>query len=320
MKVFTVLFIFSALLFFVSCAPLQAINSNHLVDFDASGFIRPPFIQREAVYISEVHHGYIYDEPFYLYDYDNESIRYWLSRYSIGGDREDSMRKYLELSGYYGEAMAGILRAEGLPANLLYVAMAESKFEPCIKSKAKPEPAVGYWQFMPTTADSYGLKVYEHYIDERCDFELSTRAAARFLRDLYNHYEDWFLTLAGYNMGQTALDFFIEKYNSKDFWHFAWYDDFSKETRLFVPRVIAMGKIALNPERYGFYNIDYDAPLKFKWGVLDRSLHLSDVARSLNAFYNLNISYYELQELNAKFITGYVPVEEGQEVYIRIPL
>ena len=321
MKVFTVLFVFLVLLFFVSCAPLQAINSNHLVDSDSSGFIRSTFVERETVYISEADEGYIYDEPFYLYDYENEAIRYWLGRYAVGGDREDSMRKYLELSGYYGEAMASILKAEGLPANLLYVAMAESKFEPCIKSTAQP-PAVGYWQFMPRTARSYGLEI-NGYIDERCDFELSTRAASRYLRDLYNRYGDWFLAVAGYNAGEPRLDSVIQKYGSKDFWYLAQYKgkgDLKEETRQFVPRVIAMGKIALKPKRYGFYDMDYYAPLEFKWGALDRSLHLSDVARSLNASYNLGVSYQELWELNAKFVTGYVPVEEGQEVYIRIPL
>ena len=310
MKVFTVFFAFSVFLFFVSCAPLQAIHSNNVARSSAE-FIGPSLDQEEDFYIPSIHQRYIYEEPFSLDDERNGYIEYWLDFYSEGGKGEGSMIRYLERSSRYIDFMEDIFKEEGLPADLVYVSMAESGFWHSAKSTARP-PAIGYWQFIPSTATQYGLRI-DYYVDERRDFELSTRAAARFLRDLYNRFGNWYLSLAGYNCGPRCVEKAINKYESKDFWYLVQNKALPIETRNFVPRIIALRKIALKPWSYGFHRLNYQASLEFELVALEVSSSLSAIAKKLG------VSHEELKSLNPQFKTDQIPVR-GRTVYIRIPV
>ena len=264
--------------------------------------------------------GYIYEEPSFIEGVSkNAYIEYWLNVYSKDGVGGNTMQGILERSSYYIEYMEKILEQEGRPKDLVYTVMVESKFLPCDKSN---KGARGYWQFMPETARSYGLTVNENGgIDERCDLELATRAAARHFGDLQDKYKNWYMSLAAYNLGGPKLDRAIKLCGYRDFWKLAQYCNkviygqpvFPIETKNFVPKIIAMRKIARRPFSYGFYVVEQEAPLEFQWRFLRVSASLSDIAR------HLGVSHEELRRLNAKFVTGNILVK-GNGVNIRIPL
>lgn len=141
-----------------------------------------------------------------------------------------------------------IFKDEGLPAELVNVAFIESGFNPQAKS---PAGAIGMWQFMKSTAKYYGLNVNFHQ-DERKDMILSSLAAARHLRDLYNNYQDWYLALAAYNVGPGGIEKAMAKGGTRDFWELARRGFLPKETARFVPRILAASLIMNDPAAYGF--------------------------------------------------------------------
>ncbi|MEW6127489.1 MAG: lytic transglycosylase domain-containing protein [Acidobacteriota bacterium] len=138
------------------------------------------------------------------------------------------------LNQYY-RTLAPILEEERLPVGLLSVAFVESRFNPLALS---PKGARGMWQFMPATAARYGLTV-EPANDHRTHVEHSTRAAARYLRDLYRQFGDWKLAIAAYNAGENRVQRIINKTGIRDF------DEMSRrgllplETRNYVPAVMS---------------------------------------------------------------------------------
>ena len=133
-----------------------------------------------------------------------------------------------------------ILREEGVPPGLIAVVLVESGGEPTALS---PKGARGLWQFMPATARHYGLIVGSG-TDERLDVQKSTRAAARYLRDLYQRFGDWPLALAAYNAGEDAVDTASKKARSAEFARVnSW---LPLETREYVPAVLsAMGQVPI---------------------------------------------------------------------------
>ncbi|MDC0357849.1 lytic transglycosylase domain-containing protein [Oligoflexia bacterium] len=135
----------------------------------------------------------------------------------------------------YYPMMVEVFRDEGVPIELINLAMIESGFRPKAKSRAG---AVGMWQFMKSTGRVYGLKI-GFFEDQRKDPVLSTLAAARHLRDLYFVYKDWHLVLAAYNAGTTRLDRSLNHARTKDFWELSRKGQLPRQTRRFVPRFIA---------------------------------------------------------------------------------
>jgi membrane-bound lytic murein transglycosylase D len=141
-----------------------------------------------------------------------------------------------------------VFEGHGVPAELLSVAAVESGFNPQAMS---PAGARGMWQFMKSTARLYGLKV-GFSKDERLDPDLSTVAAAKHLRDLFVKFNDWHLALAAYNAGPGAVNKVMTAKGERDFWGLSRQGALPRETRKFVPRVIALSLIFNDPERYGF--------------------------------------------------------------------
>lgn len=148
----------------------------------------------------------------------------------------------------YDSALKEIFRDEGVPEALLHVALIESKFQPKVKSRAG---AVGMWQFMKGTARAYGLRIGV-FEDQRKDPILSSIAAARHLRDLYNKYQDWWLALAAYNSGSGRVDRAIKKGRTRDFWSLSARRLLPGQTRRYVPRFIAVHYIVQSPVINGF--------------------------------------------------------------------
>jgi membrane-bound lytic murein transglycosylase D len=142
-----------------------------------------------------------------------------------------------------------VFRAEGLPLDLAYVPLVESAFKPDALSRAK---AKGMWQFMRGTALENGLK-HDWYIDERAEPEKATRAAAKYLKTLYSSFGDWHLALASYNGGPGRVQSAIRRSGGqKDFWKLSASKRYlPRETRDYVPLILAAMIIARNPAQYG---------------------------------------------------------------------
>jgi len=133
------------------------------------------------------------------------------------------------------EQMAKTFEEEGIPQELLAVGWVESRFDPQALS---PKGARGIWQFMPETARRYGLHVGADR-DDRTDFALSTRAAARHLADLYRQFGDWPLALAAYNAGAERVEAAMARARTRDFWQLRLW--LPTETQEYVPAVLRTG-------------------------------------------------------------------------------
>ena len=166
----------------------------------------------------------------------------------FSGRMKDSIQASLTRSGRYRQLIDRALEAEGLPKGLAYLPVIESAYMPTLTSRAG---AHGIWQFMPATAREYGLRV-DWWIDERADPELSTRAAARFLKDLHRMFGDWSLALAAYNCGPGRVRRTLEGAGATTFWQLLDEGLLPKETRGYVPTFYATLLIASDPETYGF--------------------------------------------------------------------
>ncbi len=163
----------------------------------------------------------------------------------------------LRRAGRYRDMIERVLREEGLPTDLIHLAQAESAFQPQALSRAG---ARGLWQFMAFRGSEYGLN-RNWWLDERQDPEAATRAAARHLRDLYGMFNDWYLAMAAYNSGPGAVQKAIERTGYADFWELYKRNVLPKETKNYVPIILAMTLIAKDPQRYGIH-VDPDPPLR----------------------------------------------------------
>ncbi|MGA2631943.1 MAG: transglycosylase SLT domain-containing protein [Terriglobia bacterium] len=161
----------------------------------------------------------------------------------------------LKRIGRYQPLFEEELRKEGLPRDLVYLAAAESAFDPFALSRAG---AKGIWQLMLGRAAEYGLKK-DRWVDEREDPAKSTQVAVRHLRDLYQTFGDWYLVMAAYNCGPVAVQKAIEKTGYADFWILHRLHALPVDTENFVPAIIATALIAKSPRAYGF-DIDPDQP------------------------------------------------------------
>ena len=155
------------------------------------------------------------------------------------------IERWLYLSGKYFPIMKRVFKEEGTPEELTILSMPESGLRPDARSWAR---AVGLWQFMKGTGSLYGLRV-NWWIDERQDFEKSTRAAARHLKDLYSELGDWNLVLGAYNAGAGRIFRAMRRSGSTDFWGMR--KKLPRQTRNYIPQYVAIARIILNPQNDG---------------------------------------------------------------------
>ncbi|MBP2689380.1 MAG: lytic transglycosylase [Deltaproteobacteria bacterium] len=185
---------------------------------------------------------------------------------------------YLSRSGKYVGMMQKILIRYGLPEDLVYVALIESGFSPKAYSSAK---AAGPWQFISATGRRYGLRI-DWWADERRDAEKSTHAAASYLRDLYGMFESWPLATAAYNAGEGKIQRAVTRYKSDDFSELIRYRYLKQETKDYVPKMLAALTIAKDPDKYGFGDVAYEAPLDLRIVTVPGGTDLAAVARLLD--------------------------------------
>ena len=236
----------------------------------------------------------------------NSKVEYF-TRYFQNGGRA-SFARWLSRSERYIPMMKQVLRSEGLPEDLVYLAMIESGFTPHAKSVAS---AVGPWQFMSATGKRYDLRI-DHWIDERRDPLKSTVAAALYLKELYAMFNnDWYLAAAGYNAGENKILRAINMYNSRDFWELSKGEYLKRETKDYVPKLLAAAIIAKEPARYGFADVAYLPPIEFDVVKIPSRTDLEVVARILG------VSGYTLRELNPELRRSCTPPDyPGYELKI----
>jgi membrane-bound lytic murein transglycosylase D len=212
---------------------------------------------------------------------------------------EDGMRR----GSKYLPMIQGVFRAEGLPLDLAYVPLVESAFKPSALSRTK---AKGVWQFMTATAIENGLR-RDWYIDERSDPEKATLAAAKYLRTLVNLFDgDWHLALASYNGGPGRMQRAVKKGRSEDFWKLAEKPRLlPRETREYVPMILAAIVIAKNPSQYGFEFESESAPA-FDTVTLPRPVDLRRVAEWTDTTID------QIQILNPELRRWTTPVRDRQ--------
>jgi len=176
----------------------------------------------------------------------NDSVLQYLNFFTTTKGRA-VMEHGLGRAGRYNDMIRRVLRQEGVPQDLIYLAQAESAFQPSAVSRAG---ARGLWQFMPFRGEEYDLD-RNYWVDERSDPEKATRAAARHMRDLYEMFGDWYLVMAAYNSGPMNVVKAIERTGYADFWDLQRLHALPKQTQNYVPIIIAMALVAKDPGLYG---------------------------------------------------------------------
>jgi len=215
---------------------------------------------------------------------------------------------WLARSGKYIPFMKNLLKEQGLPEDLVYMAFIESGFDPHAYSRSK---AVGPWQFIYRTGKRYGLRV-NWWVDERRDPEKSTIAAAKYLKDLYEMFACWYLAAAGYNAGEYRIIKAMKRFRTEDFWTLTKHRYLKRETKNYVPLMIAAALVAKDPEKYGFTGIEYQEPLRYEKVKVPELTDLSHIAKACE------ISVEEIKDLNPELQRGVTPPNEP-EYEIKIP-
>ena len=209
--------------------------------------------------------------------------------------------------GRYQDMIQKILRQEGVPQELIYLAQAESGFHPLAVSRVG---ARGMWQFMGSRARGYGLQ-RSWWVDERQDPEKATHAAARHLKDLYNQFGDWYLAMAAYNSGPGTVQQAVRRTGYADFWELYRRNVLPKETRNYVPIIVAVTIMAKNPAQYGLDQLETEKPIAYDTVKIDYPVDLRLVAECVDA------PAATLQELNPSLLRWTTP--KNQEFELRLP-
>ncbi|NOX89783.1 MAG: LysM peptidoglycan-binding domain-containing protein [Calditrichaeota bacterium] len=201
--------------------------------------------------------------------------------------------KWLKRSGRYEKIIKPVLREEGVPEDLFYLAMIESGFQPRARSYAR---AVGIWQFISATGRFYGLR-HNWWFDERRDIFKSTRAAAQHLYHLYERFGDWYLAMAGYNCNPKKVERNIRRYRTRDFWKLR---RLPRQTKNYIPTFLAATIIARNPEKFGFY-IEKDPPFEVDSVIISESVDLNVIAKIVDTTYQF------IREINPAVLRWVTP-------------
>ena len=244
------------------------------------------------------------DFPLVINDYVAGFINYFSN--SPAGHAH--LLRSLERAGKYKDMISKIMREEGVPQDLIYLAVAESGFQPqALNAKSG---AGGMWQFMPFTG-AYGL-TRNGWFDERFDPEKSSRAYARYIKSLYNQFGDWYLAMAAYDWGPGYVQRAVMKTGYADFWELYRRGVLPGETKNYVPGIIAAIIMAKNPEQYGLDKMVPESPVVSDTVTVDHPIDLRLVADLTNA------SLPEIVALNPSLLRMTTPRDISFDLHIPV--
>ena len=236
----------------------------------------------------------------------NERVKQWIRYFQSGG--RITFKNWLQRSSRYLPIVQYELARSGLPQDLAFVAMIESGFTPGAVSHAG---AKGMWQFIIPTAERYGLHI-DWWIDGRKDFHKATQAAIRYMGDLYQQFNSWYLVAASYNMGENGVRRLILRHKTNNYWELAERGALPQETSDYVPKIIAAMLIAKAPALYGFRELEYQMPLSFETASVPGGTDIINLASFLG------VSEKYLKDLNPELTKGFIPTTVRTH-NIRIP-
>jgi len=224
------------------------------------------------------------------------------------GRLKDYIQDGLRRGSKYLPMIQSVFRAEGLPLDLAYIPIVESAFKPNALSRAK---AKGVWQFMRGTALENGLR-HDWFVDERSDPEKSTIAAAKYLKTLHEMFDgDWHLALASYNGGPGRVQRALKRYRAEDFWSLIERGrrTLPRETREYVPMILAAMIVARNPAQYGI-EFTPEPPIQYEKVMVPKAIDLRRVAEWAGTTID------EIQTLNPELRRWTTPVRYEYEVKV----
>ena len=227
---------------------------------------------------------------------ENDAVLSYIHYFSTDRGRKTLMAG-LRHAGRYRALIQRILDDEGVPQELIYLAQVESGFLPRARSYKK---AVGMWQFVQFRGREYGLN-QSPTSDDRMDPERATRAAARHLRDLYATFGDWYLAMAAYNCGPGCVDHAVQRTGFADFWELRERNALPRDTKNYVPLILAITIMAKNPKDYNLDDVESDPPVEYDTIALDSPTSLSLIADATER------PVTEIQELNPALLKPLAP-------------
>jgi membrane-bound lytic murein transglycosylase D len=230
----------------------------------------------------------------------------YISYFSTRG--RGTLERALARSGRYDEMIRRVLKEEGVPQDLIYLAQAESGFHPLALSRAG---ARGMWQFMASRATGYGLE-RDWWVDDRQDPEKSTRAAAHHLKDLYSEFGDWYLAMAAYNSGPGTVQNAVKRTGYADYWQLYKRNVLPKETRNYVPIILAVTIMAKNPGQYGLDKVVTEKPVPYDSVKIDYPVDLRLVAECVDT------SASTMQDLNPSLLRLTTPKDREFELHLPV--
>ncbi len=235
----------------------------------------------------------------------NDAVERWLDYYQTRG--RESFEISLGRARGHERSMREALRSVGVPEDLFYVPLVESGFRATAYSRAR---ALGLWQFVPNTARIYELEI-SYWVDERLDPIAATHAAAEYLEDLQREFGDWYLTLAAYNAGPGRVHRAMRQAESRDYWTLCSRRALRRETRDYIPKLIAAALIAKQPARFGL-RVQVQPVPAFDVAYVPDATSLDVVADAAG------VSFEEVLALNLHLVRGVTP--PGERYPVRIPV
>jgi membrane-bound lytic murein transglycosylase D len=229
---------------------------------------------------------------------EDQYVREMLDReFTISVWDQAQVFMWLKRAGRYFPYIEIELAKAGVPSDLKYLAVAESSLIPHIRSKAG---AIGIWQFMPATGERFGLQ-NTNTLDERRQFEQSTKAAINLLTKLHQQFGSWSLALAAYNCGERCVENAIKEQKINNYYRLS----LPRETERFVFRIAAIKIILENPESFGYHlspdHIYQPVTADMVTVYLQYPLHITDVAQELETDFKM------IRDLNPHIIGNYLP-------------
>jgi membrane-bound lytic murein transglycosylase D len=238
----------------------------------------------------------------------NDYVAGFISYFSNSPAGHAHLLRSLERAGKYKNMIQKIMREEGVPQDLIYLAVTESGFQP--QALNAHSGAGGMWQFMPF-AGAYGL-TRNGWFDERFDPEKSSRAYARYIKSLYNQFGDWYLAMAAYNWGPGYVQRAVMRTGYADFWELYRRGVLPGETKNYVPGIIAAIIMAKNPEQYGLDKMVPESPVVSDTVTVDHPVDLRLVADLTNA------SLPEIVALNPSLLRTTTPRDISFDLHIPV--